>query len=450
LHVFFLRRDCLLSLYLVPKLFVIEIASHYAISFRKLLQSKSKFPSIVNMNDSFVSKAQPVTPLPERGFPSAEFERRTAAIQANMQHQGIDVLWLSTEADIRYLTGFLTQFWQSPTRPWYVLLPQSGKPVAVIPAIGAECMGRTWVNDIRVWSAPQPDDDGVSLLTDTIRELVGANATVGVPMGHETYVRSPLNDIERIKTKLPNILWTDATMCIRSVRQIKSALEIEKLEYVCAVASAAFARVPEIVQLGMAEIEVFRAFKIACLECGADDAAYVVGAAGQGGYADIISPPGNQVLAEGDILILDTGCVFDGYFADFDRNFAVQSADSATIAAHQRVWDATEAGLELIKPGVTCAELFATMQNVMEPGDSAAGSSDVGRLGHGLGIQLTETPSIAAFDHTPMQVGMTMTLEPGYSYSDGKLMVHEENLVVTETGYKLFSTRASRDIPIIR
>ena len=48
-----------------------------------------------------------------------------------------------------------------------------------------------------------------------------------------------------------------------------------------------------------------------------------------------------------------------------------------------------------------------------------------------------------------MQVGMTMTLEPGYTYTEGKMMVHEENLVVTETGYELLSTRAARDIPII-
>ena len=401
------------------------------------------------MHDPSIAKTRQVLPAPVRGFPDAEFENRTAAIQSNMRDQGVDMLWLSTEADIRYLTGFLTQFWQSPTRPWYVLLPQSGKPVAVIPAIGAECMGRTWLDDIRVWSAPQPEDDGVSLLSNTIKELVGSNATVGLPMGHETYMRSPVNDFERIKQSLPDVQWLDATMCIRSARQIKSALEVEKLKYVCSVTSAAFARIPEIIHSGMTEDEVFRAFRIACLECGADEAAYVVGAARQGGYADIISPPTDHILVDGDILILDTGCVFDGYFADFDRNFAVKSVDNATAAAHQRVWDATEAGLELIKPGVTCAELFATMQNVMEPGESAAGSSDVGRLGHGLGIQLTETPSIAAFDHTPMQVGMTMTLEPGFSYADGKLMVHEENLVVTETGYQLLSTRAPRNIPII-
>lgn len=401
------------------------------------------------MHDSSSAAIYPLSPSPTRGFPDTEFARRASAIQLQMREQGVDILWLSTEADIRYLTGFLTQFWQSPTRPWYVLLPQSGKPVAVIPAIGAECMGRTWVEDIRVWSAPQPEDDGVSLLSDTIKELVGAYANVGLPMGHETYVRSPVNDFERIKQLLPGATWSDATMCMRSVRQVKSALEVEKLKYVCAVASASFARVPEIIHSGMTEVDVFRAFRIACLQCGADEAAYVVGAASQGGYADIISPPRDHILVDGDILILDTGCVFDGYFADFDRNFAVRSVDSATAEAHQRVWDATEAGLALIKPGVTCAELFATMQNVMEPGNASAGSSDVGRLGHGLGIQLTETPSIAAFDHTPMEVGMAMTLEPGYSYADGKLMVHEENLVVTETGYELLSTRASRDIPII-
>jgi len=387
--------------------------------------------------------------IPERGFPVAEFQRRCEAIQQNLRNDNIDVLWLSTEADIRYVTGFLTQFWQSPTRPWYVLIPQSGKPVAIIPAIGEQCMSRTWIDDIRTWSSPDPVDDGVSLLTDTVTELAGKNARVGLPMGSETYVRSPVNDIEKIKSHLPEANWIDATECIRAVRHVKSDLEIEKLRYVCSTASLAFSRVPEIIKAGMSEADAFRAFRIACLEAGADEAAYVVGAATPGGYEDIISPPGNHIVSNGDVLILDTGCTFDGYFADFDRNYAVESVDERTAAAHQRVWDATEAGLELIKPGVTCAELCAAMQAVMLPGNASAGSAEVGRLGHGLGIQLTETPSIAPFDHTPMQVGMTMTLEPGYTYTEGKMMVHEENLVVTETGYELLSTRAARDIPII-
>ena len=382
-----------------------------------------------------------------RGFPRDEYERRCRAVQAAMSESNIDVLWLTTEADIRYLTGFLTQFWQSPTRPWYLLLAQTGLPVAVIPAIGAACMQRTWVKDIRTWSSPHPDDDGVSLLTDTLIELAGPTASIGFPMGPETHMRCPANDLQRLQKALNTAQWLDATAALRQVRQTKSPGEIDKLRYICSVVSASFADVPAIIRPGMSEVDVFRAFRISCLQHGADDVAYLVGAARANGYADIISPPGDHRLGSGDILILDTGCTFDGYYADFDRNFAINRVDAATASAHQRTWDATEAGLAAIKPGASCASLFAAMQAVMTPGSKV--SSEVGRLGHGLGIQLTETPSITAWDQTPLQAGMVMTLEPGYSYAPGKLMVHEENVLITDTGYELLSVRAPRDIPVI-
>ena len=104
-----------------------------------------------------------MTPVPPRGFSDAEFEGRVARAQRLMAADGIDALLLTTEPEVRYFSGFLTQFWQSPTRPWFLLVPASGKPVAVIPEIGAPLMARTWIEDIRCWPAPAPDDDGVSL-----------------------------------------------------------------------------------------------------------------------------------------------------------------------------------------------------------------------------------------------------------------------------------------------
>ena len=84
------------------------------------------------------------------------------------------------------------------------------------------------------------------------------------------------------------------------------------------------------------------------------------------------------------------------------------------------------------------------MNSILEESDGS-----VGRFGHGLGIQLTETPSITSFDRTVMQTGMVMTLEPGYTFAPNKMLVHEENLVVTDDGYELLSTRAPRDMAII-
>ena len=70
---------------------------------------------------------------PQRGFEIAEFTSRCSKAQLAMAASDIGALLLTSEADIRYFTGFMTQFWQSPTRPWFVLIPASGKPVAIIP-----------------------------------------------------------------------------------------------------------------------------------------------------------------------------------------------------------------------------------------------------------------------------------------------------------------------------
>ena len=77
------------------------------------------------------------------------------------------------------------------------------------------------------------------------------------------------------------------------------------------------------------------------------------------------------------------------------------------------------------------------------------GEGSVGRLGHGLGMQLTEHPSHAAFDETVLEEGMVLTLEPGFEFAPGKMMVHEENLVIRKDGPEMLSIRANRDIPII-
>ena len=97
---------------------------------------------------------------PRRDFPVAEFERRLERSQRLMRQAGLGALLLTTEPELRWFTGFLTQFWQSPTRPWFLVVPAQGKPVAVIPGIGAECMRRTWIEDIRTWPSPDPADDG--------------------------------------------------------------------------------------------------------------------------------------------------------------------------------------------------------------------------------------------------------------------------------------------------
>jgi Xaa-Pro dipeptidase len=84
------------------------------------------------------------------------------------------------------------------------------------------------------------------------------------------------------------------------------------------------------------------------------------------------------------------------------------------------------------------------MTNVLGQSDG-----DVGRMGHGLGIQLTETPSLTAFDATVLQERMVLTLEPGLDLGQGKMMVHEENIVIRDGAPEFLSTPAEPDIPVL-
>lgn len=385
--------------------------------------------------------------IPERGFPEAEYALRTAKAQAAMARDGLAGLLLTTEPEMRYFSGFHTLFWQSPTRPWFLFVPATGKPVAVIPEIGAELMRATWIEDIRTWSAPAPDDDGISLLTELLAPYASRGEVIGLMKGHETHLRMPLNDYERLLVGLGDLSISDATDLIRSLRMVKSEREIEKIGYACAIASRSFARLPDLAYQGQPLEDVFRAFRREMLGQGADDIPYLVGGADTGGYRDVISPPSRRPLARGDILMLDTGSTWDGYFCDFDRNWAIGSADDASRRAYDVLWRATEAGIATARPGATCRDIFQAMQGVIAEMDDQGG--DVGRLGHGLGMQLTEWPSHAAWDSTEIVENMVLTLEPSLGYGDGRIMVHEENIVIRQAGAELLTERAVPELPII-
>jgi len=369
------------------------------------------------------------------GFPEGEYRARLARAQARMDEAGLGALLLTTEPEFRYFSGFLTRFWESPSREWYLVIPASGAPVAVIPEIGAALMAGTWVADIRTW--PAPAGDGVPLLSDALREIGGP---VGVPSGPESHLRMPLADFARLKA-VSGLDFTDDHGIVAALRAVKSAAEIDRIARACAVAGRAFGRVGEIAAPGVPLDAVFRDFQRLLLEEGADWVPYLAGGAGPGGYADVISPAAAQPLAPGDVLMLDTGAVCDGYFCDFDRNFAIAHAGDAQRAAHARLIEATQAGLAAARPGARACDVWRAMADIV--------GADDGRLGHGLGMQLTEGLSLRAGDVSVLVPGMVITLEPVIVTAPGRIMVHEEVIAITDAAPRALSPLAGRDLPEI-
>ncbi|WP_299179284.1 Xaa-Pro peptidase family protein [uncultured Neptuniibacter sp.] len=384
---------------------------------------------------------------PPRGFAQSEFEARTEKLQGLMTASGIDAAFFTTEPEFRYFSGFKSQFWESPTRPWFLVVPATGRPIAVVPEIGVAGFEETWIEDVRSWPSPRPEDDGISLLGQTLAEVSKGSFKLGGMLGPETHLRMPASNFEKLKHALSQHELVDVSELVRKLRSVKSAAEVAKIRFACEVTSAGFNYLKDNLKVGMTEREACKAMHLEMLRLGADSCPYLISASGPDGYDNIIMGPTDRRLNEGDVLIIDTGANFDGYFSDFDRNFAFGDVPPATHTAYDAVYRSTEAGLGVAAPGRSTGDVWRAMWDVLE----AAGAlgNDVGRMGHGLGMQLTEWPSHVEGGDVVLEPGMVLTLEPGMTYAPGKMMVHEENILITDNGCEMLHQRAWPRLPVI-
>ena len=385
--------------------------------------------------------------LPQRGFAEEEFEQRLIKAQKIMKNYKLDGILITTPQNIRYFTGYDSQFWESPTRPWFVVVPASGKPIGIVPEIGESEFKKTWLDEIKSWPSPRPDDEGISLVKSTLDELQKTYGQIGAEFGKEMAIRMPVLDLLKLKEIIKTNI-VDGSDAIWEMRMIKTNSEIERIKFICSVASDAYSNLPSKLAIGDTERTAVNKLKIDILNRGADNVPFMPGISGPGGVSQIVCGPSDRMLENGDILFIDTGSTFDGYFCDFDRNFAFGSVNSDIAKVNEVLWQATEAGIKAAIPGATTLDVFNTMNKIIEEGGALG--NNVGRLGHGLGLQLTEPPSHRLEEETVIKENMVLTIEPGMEYEKDKMLVHEENIVIHKDGAELITKRAPREIPIIK
>jgi Xaa-Pro aminopeptidase len=383
-------------------------------------------------------------------FNRKEFEHRVERARKLMTREKLDGIMVTSEANLEYLSGFTTQFaWNTPSRPWYFVLPRTGKATGVIPEIGiSNWQATSWVEDIFTWPSPRPENEGFDLLSDVIGGIKRKYGRFGVELGPESRLGMPAGDLLRFKRIIRPLKMVDAFGIMVELRLIKSPAEVARIRHICQIVSDAFDALPNLVEPESTEKDLVRRFQADLLLRGADKTPYTVIGSGRGGYNSIIMGPTNRRLKKGDIFLIDTGSRYDGYFCDFDRNFAIGDPPDRIKRIHDILFRATDAGINAAVPGNTAADVFYAQAKVLV--DSGIEVGNVGRLGHGLGKVLTEPPSNKPEDKTKLVPGMVLTIEPSAMFGRGKILAHEENLVITKSGPKLLSRRAPGEMPVIR
>jgi Xaa-Pro aminopeptidase len=156
--------------------------------------------------------------------------------------------------------------------------------------------------------------------------------------------------------------------------------------------------------------------------------------------------PSNRKLAPGDFILLDFGAAYDGYKADTTRMAVVGPPSEQQREMHQVVLDAHDAAIAAVRPGVTTGDVDAAARDVIER--AGYGERFFHRVGHGLGLEGHEDPSLDPGSRTVLEPGMVFTVEPGvYIPGFGGVRI-EDDVAVTADGCRLL-TRADRSLRVV-
>lgn len=219
---------------------------------------------------------------------------------------------------------------------------------------------------------------------------------------------------------------------ISSLRQIKDNDEICHIREAERLGDEAFTYVLDKIKVGATEREIALELEFFMKRHGASALSFdTISASGIRGAM----PHGvatDKPLEDGDLLTLDFGCVYEGYCSDMTRTVALGHVNDKQKEIYDTVLKAQLAALEIIKPGIKCADVDAAARKVIE--DAGYGKNFGHALGHSVGIEIHETPVFSTKSKDIVQTGHVITVEPGiYVENFGGVRI-EDLTAVTDNG----------------
>jgi Xaa-Pro aminopeptidase len=361
-----------------------------------------------------------------------------------MARAGLDALFLATGTNLCFLSGYPTVE-LTLARPFYLVVPARGEPLLLVHA-GREAESRryAWIDDVRTYRrlslAP------IEELESAFRERGLRGGRVGAELGREQRLGMPIAEFERVREELAPATFEDAADLLWDLRMIKTEGDVAAISRACRITAAAYADTFRSTRSGDLDRPVAASLAAGMTARHGHDP-WVLIASGPGNYVLATGAPHDRRLEPGDMLWFDAGCSVDGFWSDFSRAGVVGGPSADQREAQRRIVELTARGVAMVRPGVPVAEIAAVVdRGVRELGlpVEAATSDLAGRVGHGVGYDVTEPPHVAVDDPTILEPGMVITIEPGVATSFG--LFHAEEVVsVTDQGHDILS-RSRRDL----
>lgn len=346
-------------------------------------------------------------------------------LEQHMQNSGVNTLLITDPKHVYYLTGFLSD---PHERLLAVVLTQGRAPFLIVPALDEEA-ARAASNVEEIYT--HEDQDNPYLVMK--QALKGNAGVLGLEKNYISLAR-----YEAIKETLGVTEVQDIGPWLQAMRVCKSEEEVGKLKHAIHLIEEVLRQALTHVKIGVTENELVAEVEYQIRKVGADGPSFDSMVLTGDNTALPHGTPGSRRVAGGDLLMFDIGVFADGYASDITRTFGVGDVSSEQRRIYDTVLAANEAAIHAIRPGVTFKSIDLAARDLIA--EAGYGQYFLHRLGHGLGIDIHEYPSIHQGNGDLLQRGNVFTVEPGI-YVPGKGGVRiEDDVLVTEKGVTVLTT----------
>jgi len=324
-----------------------------------------------------------------------ETEQRITALRSYFNKWRVDAVYISSETNRRWLSGFTGSNGQ-------LLITREHTMLAT---------------DFRYWEQVQQQAPDFTLFkhqrtaVDTARLFTEVGVRrVGVEANHLTLQMDA--DLKNNET-LSNIIWVPLPQTVEQLRAVKNSAEIAAIRAAAGITDHTMNQVNHLACPGMSEKTLAWELEKIMRDAGAETTAFTIIVASGPNSALPHHHPGDRLLQAGDVLVVDMGAQLDGYKSDLTRTFYLgEEPDEQFWAVYNVVLAAQTAVLQQVRPGTTAKEADAIARDII----TAAGyEKHFGHgLGHGLGLDIHEAPFLSPRDeNTILLPNMITTVEPG-------------------------------------
>jgi Xaa-Pro aminopeptidase len=331
--------------------------------------------------------------------------------------RGIDAVVVAPSPDLFYLTGYAPMPMERPT---FLILRPGLPPSMLVPELEFSL------------ATAATSGDGVELMTwSDGKDPYGAASDIlpadGVIAAGDRMWAAHLLGLQRA---VPDASFQPGSPLLGALRSVKDAGEIDALTRAGAAADETFRQICEAGLLGKSERQIAAEISDLLVTNGHDRPDFAIVASGPNS-ASPHHEAGDRVVQRGDAILLDFGGAVSSYYSDTSRTVVTGEAPDGFDEVYEAVRRAQEAAFLAVKPGAAAQEIDRVARSVIAEAGFAEGF--IHRTGHGIGLEVHETPYLVEGNADALLAGMTFSIEPGI-YLPGRFGVRIEDIVLATEG----------------